>query len=376
MPPLRSFVLSAALVLPLRAAEARPDPQPQQDPAPAAAPDAPDAPADRLLVCNRTEDSLSIFLPAERRELATLKTGRTPREVAVSADGATAVVSDYGDQKPGQTLTVVDVFAAKVLRTIDLAAEEVAPNGDKRTQTFLRPHGVRFVAPARVVVTSESARRLLLVDVASGKIERTWTTPQATMHMVAVSPDLRRAAATSIQDGNVVFFGLAADGVASTPPVACDEGSEGLAIEPGTGLVWVGNRAANTVSIVDPTTAKVVQSLPTGEFPFRIAFTPDGAQALVSCAEGGTIAVFDCKRRELVREISIHEDRSELSAKPMGLTTDPAGKLVYVACGRGEFVAVLDLAAGRMIDRLPARKGCDGIAWAHRTAKPAVGSSR
>lgn len=319
---------------------------------------------DHLLVCNKAAHSLSIFLPGERREVATLPTGRGPHEVAVSPDGALAVVSDYGDQKPGQTLTVVDVGRRQVVRTIDLVSDDVDAAGKPRQKAFLRPHGVQFVAPDRVVVTSESARRLLLVDVGKGAIERTWTTPQASMHMVAVASDLRTAAATSIQDGNVVFFALGAAGAASTAKVACGDGSEGLAVQPGTGLVWVGNRAANTVSVVDPTTAKVVKTLPTGDFPFRIVFTRDGGKALVTCAESGELAVFDASTHQLLCEVSIHADGSEVSAQPMGVTVDPEGGRAYVTCGRGEFVAVVELGTGTVIDRLPARAGCDGIALA------------
>jgi YVTN family beta-propeller protein len=324
----------------------------------------------RLLVANKAESTLSIFDPATRKELATLPTGDGPHEVATAPDGALAVVSDYGAQKPGSTLTVVDPFAAKVLRTIPLEAEEVDPDGTKAKKTFLRPHGVQFVATDKVVVTSEAARRLLLVDLAKGRIERTWTTPQGTMHMVALDKTRTRAAATSIRDGNVVFFGLDADSTAATPPVACGDQSEGLAIDPATGAVWVGNRAANTLTVLDAA-GKVTHTLETAEFPFRVAFTPDGSHALVSCANAGVVQIFDAKANKLVREVSIGGDRSEESALPMGLVTDDAGARAYVTCGRGEFVAVLDLAKGEVVDRLPARKGCDGIAWARRAA-PAV----
>lgn len=357
---LRAFAALAAL---LTFATAQDPPRPTAE-----------VPGDRLLVVNKADDSLSIFAPDERRELATVPTGHAPHEVAVSPDGTLAVVTDYGDQKPGQTLTVVDVFAAKVVRTIDLTS--AIDDAERRQRSFLRPHGVRFVDDKHVVVTSESTRRLLLVDIERGAIERTWSTPQTTMHMVALSPDGKLAWASSIKDGNVVPFGLAADGVAGGPPIACEAGSEGIAVHPRSGEVWVGNRSANSVSIVDAAKRAVVKTLPTGELPFRIAFTPDGAHGLVSCAEAGTVMVFDAAKHELRAEISIHEDRSELSAMPMGLTTDPEGKRIYTTCGRGEFVAVLDREGAHFVERIPARKGCDGIAYARRVVAPGRGGLR
>lgn len=338
---------------------------------PAQAAHAAPACVDRLLVCNKAESTLSIFDPATRQEVATLPTGLGPHEVAVSADGTLAVVSDYGAQKPGQTLTVVDVLAAKVLRTIPLERDEVGADGQPKKKTFLRPHGVQFVAADRVVVTCEASRCLLLVDVAKGAIERTWTTAQTTMHMVAVTADLRRAAASSIREGSVVFFDLAGEGTAATAPLVCGEGSEGIGICPKDGHTWVGNRAANTVTVVDDK-GQVVKTLTTGDFPFRVAFVPDGTKALVTCAEGGQLQVFDSKTHTLLNDISIHEDRSELSAMPMGVVADPDGQRAWITCGRGEFVAVIDLAKGELVDRLPARKGCDGIGWARATAPPAT----
>ncbi|MFY9342133.1 MAG: YncE family protein [Planctomycetota bacterium] len=338
-------------------------------------------PEDRLLVANKADHSLSIFIPGERREAATVPTGRGPHEVAVDPTGTLAVVSDYGDRMPGSSLTVVDVFAGKAVRTIQLARSD-AEVGESSTgpttattdkpaaKAYLRPHGIRFVAADRVVVTSEATRRLLLVNVITGAIERTWTTPQTTMHMVALTSDGKRAAATSIREGSVVFFALAGDGrdnTAVTAPIACGDGSEGLAIHPTSGETWVGNRAANTVSVVDAA-GKITKTLASGDFPFRIAFTPDGKHALVTCADGGQLQVFDAATHELRREISIHGDRSEQSAMPMGIVTDPDGQRAFVTCNRGEFVAVIDLTKGELVDRWPARAGCDGIAWARRRA--------
>ncbi len=368
--PLRRCVRATALVVaallwPRWVAAQTPAPEPQPQP----------ALERRLLVVNKAEHSVSIFDAAARREVAVLPTGRGPHEVAVAADGAHAVITDYGDQKPGQTLTIVDPFEAKVLRTITLSASAIGNDGKKAEKAFLRPHGVQFVAATKVVVTSEVGRRLLLVDVTTGAIERTWPTVQGTMHMVALNADRTRAAATSIREGNVVFFDLATEGTASPPPIACGEQSEGLAICPRSGDTWVGNRAADTVSIVDAT-GKVTQTLDVGDFPFRLAFTPDGAHALVACAEGDVLQVFDGKTAKLVREVSMSGDRSEQGSLPMGITTDDEGKRAYVTCGRGEFVAVVDLAAGTVVDRLPARKGCDGIAWAVRKAPARVPITR
>ncbi|MCA8949817.1 MAG: YncE family protein [Planctomycetes bacterium] len=325
-------------------------------------------PVDRLLVCNKADHTVSIFDPRTREQLAVLPTGEGPHEVAISPDGRTAVVSDYGAQKPGRTLTVVDVLAAKVTNTITLAGRRQGDDGEQPFD-YLRPHGIQFVAPGVVLLTSERARRLARVELASGTVTADWTTPQTTMHMVALDPAGRFAAATSIREGSLALFAIDGETDAGPRIVPTGDGAEGLAVRPGSDVeVWVGNRAANTVSIVDPATGKVTATLDTAEFPFRIAFTPDGGKAVVSCAEGGVVAVFDAAKRELAESISITADGSEQGAMPMGLCLDPDGARCYVACGRGEFVAVIDLAAGRVVDRLKAGAGPDGIGYARIAA--------
>lgn len=328
---------------------------------------APEPYVERLLVCNKGDRSLSIFDPDSREQIALVPTGEGPHEVAVAPDGRTAVVADYGAQKPGSTLTVIDLVAARFERTIELrVAASPADDGDRR---LLRPHGIRFLDRDRVVFTSEVAHRLVCWDLRSDRQDRTWHTPQATMHMVMLSPDGAIAHATSIKDGSLAIFDLRADGGGPLAVVPTGDGAEGIAVDPVTGEVWVGNRAANTVSVVDAKARAVVATIATGDFPFRIAFTPDGSRALVSCAEGGDVQVFDAAKRTLVRSIAIGADGSELSAMPMGLCVDTDGRRAFVACGRGEFVAVLDLATGRVAHKIQARAGPDGIAFA-RVPRP------
>jgi len=327
-----------------------------------AQPSAPPA-SDRLLVCNKVEGTVSIFAVAERREVAVLKTGAGPHEVAVGPDGRTAVITNYGNQKPGHTLTVVDVVARKVLRVIDLKQpRELGGDDNKR---FLRPHGVQFVSKDQVVVTSEAARRLVRVNVRTGAIQQTWPTTQPSMHMVSATRDGKHAAGSSIVDGSVVFFDLtAAKAKPANLPIATGKGAEGLAVHPITGDAWVGNREGNTLTIVSRKTGKVDKTLTTGELPFRVAFSHDAKHAFVTCAESGELQVFDVAKRKLVREISMHGDRSEQSSLPLGVVCGPDNRFAYVTCARGEFVAVIDLEKGEYIDRIDARKGPDGIAYA------------
>ena len=79
------------------------------------------AAAATLVVANKSDASADLVDLTNGLSVAKLPTGKGPHEVAVSPDGRLAVISDYGPRgEDGSTLTVIDVGAGKVLRTIDL----------------------------------------------------------------------------------------------------------------------------------------------------------------------------------------------------------------------------------------------------------------
>lgn len=117
------------------------------------------AAAQSLVITNKYESTASIITLADWKTVATLPTGDAPHEVAVSHDGKWAVATDCGPSgRGGTTLTVIDVAARKVARTITFG-------------THVRPHGAVFLPDNRtVVVTAERSGALVLVDVVTGTI--------------------------------------------------------------------------------------------------------------------------------------------------------------------------------------------------------------
>jgi len=112
-----------------------------------------------VIVANMGDNTATLLDVASRRVVATLPTGNGAHEVAVSHDGRWAVVSNYGVRgAPGNSLTVIDVPAATVARTIDLGE-------------FKRPHGSAFLpGDSLFVVTSEVSKAIVLVNFAAGTV--------------------------------------------------------------------------------------------------------------------------------------------------------------------------------------------------------------
>lgn len=344
-----------------------------QDVAPVPSP--PPAPVRPTLVVLAKSAATALLIdPDTGDERARLAVGEGPHEAACSPDGTRVVVCDYGGQKPGNTLTILDPVAAKVLRTIELV-REVEREGKTETERYLRPHGVQFLADGRrVVVTCETLRRLIVVDIERGVVEQAIDTGGRASHMVALANDQRLAFVANLASGSMSVLDLERPALLGV--VETGKGSEGICARPGANEVWVGNREADTLSIVDPLEKTELAELACGAFPIRVAFSPDGNFAYVSCAKAGTLEVFDAAKRERVAAIAMDEppvdDRSgerifagqfEDSPVPVGVLVSPDGARAYVANTQADIVTVVDLAARRVLRRLKAGPEPDGMCW-------------
>jgi YVTN family beta-propeller protein len=322
----------------------------------------PAAQADTLLVANKSDATVSLVALPGGEVVATLPTGAGPHEIAVSPDGATAVVADYGGREAGSTLTVVDVPRARVLRTIDL--------GDYR-----RPHGLLFVDEARVAVTVEAAKALLVVDVAKGEVVRAVATGQEVSHMVALGAGGTRAAVANIGSGSVTLVDLAAG--EKLADVATGGGAEGVAMSADGRWAWVTNREADTVTLVDFAAREVVATIPSAAFPIRAELTPDGRHLLVTNAESGDLTVIDTAERKVVRRVDLALRVSETqgsgadgrlmdfegSSVPIGIEIAPDGRRAWIAHANADVVQVLDLASWKPVGVIRAGKEPDGMAY-------------
>ena len=319
-------------------------------------------PGDRLLVCNRAEDTLSVFDPVTGRELATLRTGSAPSEIAVSPDNRIAVITNARSGVAGgrsADLTIVDVAAARVRREVQLRD----PEGPR-----LGLHGVAFTRNGAVVVTAQTDGRLFLLDADRWTAEAAWRTGQRAPQLVAVTADGGWVATSSPLDGTVAYRDLTARRTDDLPKMTtAGAGAEGIAFHPSTKDAWVTSRETDLLSIVSAETGEVVRTFDTGRAPIRVSFTPRGDRALVTCVLGGELMIFDASAPAALAEVSIHGDRSEESSLPLAVISDPDSARAYVTCARGEFIAVVDLATAALVDRIDARRGPDGLAYARPT---------
>ena len=325
--------------------------------------DAPHLRRDMLLVLNKAEASVSVLDPHTNETLATIEVGVGPHEAHVSPDGRIAVVGNYGERAPGDSLSVIDLHTLEVVRTIDLGAPS-------------RPHGIWFLPGGELVaVTAEEQRKLLLVDPWKGEIVASIGTEQDISHMVALSRDGTRAFVPNIRSGTVSVLDLEKRELVGI--VETGAGAEGVWTHPTRDEIWVTNRAADTLTVLHAGSLEVLATIECAGFPIRVAITPDGNHALVSCARSGDVAIFDTTTRRLVRRIAMNEepvDDGEMQRRlfrdafgrspvPIGILISPDGREAFVANTNADVITVIDLDSWRIARRLTAGREPDGLAW-------------
>ncbi|HEX9639112.1 MAG TPA: cytochrome D1 domain-containing protein [Acidobacteriota bacterium] len=320
-----------------------------------------------LIVLNKSDHTASLLDSASGALRATLPTAPGPHEVDVSPDGKLAVVTGYGAQgAAGNSLTVIDVAAAKVLRSVDLGE-------------YTRPHGIQWApSGAALYVTAEGKHALIELDPASWKIRRALPTGQEVSHMVALAPKAGRAFVANIGSGSVTAFDLESGELLKQ--IETGAGAEGIAATPDGAEIWVTNREADTVSVIDPATLEVRATLPAASFPIRVKLTPAGDRALVSCARSGEVVVFDTAARSELKRIKlelaaldqtkqrIFGDRFGSSPVPVGILIEPSGRRAFVASTNADAVSVLDLEQGKVVDVWQVGKEPDGLGYSPLSA--------
>jgi YVTN family beta-propeller protein len=326
-----------------------------------ARPDAP-ARAGLLVVANQQGASATILDAATMKTVATVAVGVGPHEAAVSPDGRWGVVTNYGNREvPGNTLSVIDLAAATpmVVRTIDLGE-------------YHRPHGAAFIQEGRkLLVTSESSQRLVIVDFLSGKVDTALATNARGSHMIAVRRDGKRAWTANIGDGNVTEFDL--DARLTVRQLKAAPNDEGIATTPGGILLWVGSNTDKTITIIDTQRGETVGTLTGFGMPYRIGISRTGRVAVVNDPTNNKIWLFEVGTNRDLAQIDLTKEKDvkqvtgasggEPGAGPEGVTFDPISDIAYVTLHGSNQVAAIDLVTYKVIGVGAVGAGPDGIAY-------------
>ncbi|MEK8047118.1 YncE family protein [Ideonella margarita] len=320
-----------------------------QSPAkPAAAAPAPAAPRP-IFVLNSLDASVSVVDPLRFTEVKRIPVGKEPHHLYMSPDEKSLLVANA----VGDTLTFIDPVNATVQRTIT---------------GIVDPYQLRFSPDMKWFVTL--ANRLDHVDIyrwqpenaaeplrlakriSTGKtpshqwIDSKSTTIFATMQdsneLVAVdlaSQSIRWRVGTGklpadvylTADDKTLFVGLTGDRFVEAYDVSSGPAKLIKRIETGEGAhafrakgdkrhIFVSNRVANTISIIDTQTMTVVSQLPGPGGPDCMELLADGKTLLVSSRWARKLTYIDIETKQVLRQVNV-------GRSPHGVwTLDHAGR--------------------------------------------------
>ena len=298
-----------------------------------------------LLVLNKSKSTLAIIDPATLKVLARIPTGEAPHELTASADGQFAFVCNYGTaDRPGNTISVIDIASRKEVKRVDLGA-------------LLRPHGIAE-SGGKIYFTIEGSRAVARYDPLVGRVDWTMGNGQAGTHMVVVASTSGKIY-TANRDSDTVSAFDPAKGQSGwkITQIAVGKSPEGIGLSPDEREVWVAHRGDGGLSIIDTATGQVRETLKVGRAPIRVEFTPDGRRVLVSDSQGSDVVVFEAATRKELKRIPV-------GAVPAGILMQPDGRRAFVASTQSNKVSVINLEDFTVTATIEPGREPDAMAWA------------
>jgi YVTN family beta-propeller protein len=161
--------------------------------------------------------------------------------------------------------------------------------------------------------------------------------------------------------------------------VATGDGAEGIAVSASGEHIWVTNRAADTVTVLDAKTLQTVKEIRSKGFPIRATATPKG-QVLVTRARAGELVIYNAGNFEEVRTVAfdleslatgerLFGDRFGDSPVPIGVIVDGSGEHAFVALANADVITEVDLETGEVVRTLRAGKEPDGMGFSSLAVK-------
>lgn len=237
-----------------------------------------------------------------------------PHHIVVESDGSYWYVSLVGDNAVVKLDRANHVVAKAQTETPGLLA--IDPTSDRLYAT----RSMSAVnAPARIAVINRTT-------MTPGEVEVLVPRP----HGLAIAPDGKHAYVASLGANQIAVYDAKREqvGIVDVPGGDTSQVIVQLAVSPdGRTLVATAQLTGKLLvfDLADATKPRLVQRVPTGDWPWLVAFTPDGAEVWVPNQRSNDVTVVDAKRWSVLTTV-----KGEF-AQPDGIAISGDGRLVFVA---------------------------------------------
>ena len=281
----------------------------------------PKAPGPLVYVANQASGKVTIIDAKTDSIVATVdfsamgfSANPKPHHIVVEPDGSYWYVSLIGDNA---------VLKLDRANRIVARAETVTPGLLALDPTSDKLYASRSMsavnAPARIAVIN---RKSMLVEEVEVLISRP--------HGLAVAPDGKHAYAASLGTNQIAVYDPRREQVeiVEVPGGDTSQVIVQLAVSPdGRTLVATSQLTGRLLvfDLADAKRPKLVQRVATGDWPWLVTFTPDGAEVWVPNQRSNDVTVVDARRWSVITTV-----KGEF-AQPDGIAISSDGRLVFVA---------------------------------------------
>ena len=119
---------------------------------------------------------------------------------------------------------------------------------------------------------------------------------------------------------------------------------EGVMVMPDGKTIYFTSEVADMVHVVDAEQGKVVKNILVGTRPRRFELSADETELWVSDELAGQVTIIDTATNEISQQLPLLPDGARPEdVTPVGLALSPDGETMYVALGRANHVAFVDV---------------------------------
>lgn len=164
-----------------------------------------------------------------------------------------------------------------------------------------------------------------------------------------LSPDGKTLYVSSEDDAAVVFIDTATG--KRLREVKVGQEPEGVKVSADGKLLYVTSEVASLVHAIDTASGKVVANIKVGKRPRRMAITPDGKELWVTCEIDAGVTIVSTATHAVLASLKFEVKGARAQdITPVGIALSRDGKRAFVALGRANHVAFVDVAARKVTD--------------------------
>ncbi len=272
-----------------------------------------------------------------------------PHELAISPDAKHAYIPAYGDgahgdnPHPNHVVSVVDLIARKRVTDIDI-------------HPFESPHTLRFAPDGKLYVCCENSHAVVVIDPAVNRVVGSIDTGSTNTHRLVVLPHSGLIVTENEEDRTLSVIDPSQQRRIDT--IRLPHAIAGIAVDPTETFLVAVDAQTPQLLLVDVRTRALTRTVPlTGHKKgSQVArYSPDGKHLLVIGDHEPVVSLLDSQAQ--------HQAMIKVGNKPMDAAFSPDGKTLLVANEADGTLSEIDLAQKAVVRTVAAGIGCETLAY-------------